>query len=65
MADPNQSFELAGIKKEDYEKWCKENHMAAYKQTSQKKFFELILANKLVYDQASKKFIRKRPRKKK
>lgn len=65
MAENKQRWELAGISQKDYEKWCKDNNLPAYKDSTKSKFFSLILANKLVYDKASHTFIRKRPRKKK
>jgi predicted HicB family RNase H-like nuclease len=60
-----QAYRITNTSEEEYLEWCKLTGEPSYKTETKKKFFSLILSNKLVRDNRTGKLIRKKPRRKK
>lgn len=54
MTINKQSLKLVNITEEEYLSWCKENHKAAYKQSTKQEFFKLINENKIIKNEDGK-----------
>lgn len=53
----DKAFIITDTNKIEYENWCRDNNLPAYSTDSRKKFFSLILQDKLIKDKNHKHLV--------